>query len=75
MVMREERLSLKTLHIVFIIASTLITFGMGVWGVVQYSAEGRMDYLLMGILCLISGVALLVYGIRFLQKLKHISYL
>ena len=31
--------------------------------------------LIMGVLSLITGIVLVVYGKRFLQKLKHVNYL
>ena len=68
-------MSLKTVHIIFITASVLLALGFGGWALNHYAASGGLGYLLTGVLSLISGVVLVVYGKRFLQKLSHISYL
>ena len=69
-------MSLKTFHIVFISASILLALGIGGWALDNYSAPGgtRGD-LLAGLGSLAVAVALAVYGVYFLKKLKHISYL
>ena len=69
-------MSLKAFHIVFIIAATLLAFGMGVWELVSYFDHngGGMD-LALGIGSALAGMALLVYGKMFLKKLRHVSYL
>jgi hypothetical protein len=69
-------MSLKAIHIVFIIASCLMTAFFGVWAWREYfSAAGSPMHLLYGVLSIIALVALLVYGKYFLKKLKHINYL
>jgi hypothetical protein len=69
-------MSLKTIHIVFIIASCLMTAFFGVWSWREYfSAEGTQAALVYGILSICVFVGLLAYGKYFLKKLKHISYL
>ena len=68
-------MSLKAFHIVFIVVSVLLAFGIGVWGVYYHLTIGNVWYLVMGLGCFIIGVALVVYGINFLHKLKHIGYL
>ena len=69
-------MSLKAIHILFIVASTLLAFGFGAWELRAYYTLGgaRVD-LVMGVVSLCCGVALLVYGRYFLKKLKNISYL
>lgn len=68
-------MSLKAFHIFFLVVATLMVFGFGIWGVYIYIVESTTSYLLLGILSLASGVGLVIYGIKFLQKLKDISYL
>ncbi len=69
-------MSLKAFHIVFIVASTLLTLGFGGWSLRNYFApDGRTLDLVLGALSLAACAALLVYGRYFLKKLKHISYL
>ncbi len=68
-------MSLKTFHVFFISASILLCFGFGVWGMGMFAAEGNTVQLVMGLLSVLSGVFLIWYGIRFLKKLRHVSYL
>ena len=69
-------MSLKTIHIVFVIASCLMTAFFGVWAWREYfSPMGTRAHLIYGVLSIVAFVGLLVYGRYFLKKLKHISYL
>ena len=68
-------MSLKAIHIVFIIASTLLAFGFGAWSLRDYFSNGAPLDLVMGLGSLIVGAALIWYGKYFLKKLKHIGYL
>jgi len=68
-------MSLKAFHIVFIICSILFTFGFGLWGLQSWRNDGGAGDLTLGILSLVAGIGLLVYGRYFLRKFKHISYL
>lgn len=68
-------MSLKALHIVFVTASTVLSFGFGAWELKAYqTSDQRMD-LFLGIGGLVAGLALIIYGKMVLKKLKHISYL
>ena len=69
-------MSLKAFHIIFITASTLLTFGFGAWSLIGYftAKSGTLD-LILGSASLGAGIALIVYGKYFLKKLKNISYL
>lgn len=69
-------MSLKTVHIFFIVASTLMAAFVGVWAL-RYSlyAEGGSGYLALGIGALIASLALPIYGTWFLKKTKDVSYL
>ena len=68
-------MSLKTFHLVFVTASILLGLGVGAWGVLEYRANGELGALAMGILFLVMGIALMIYGRRMLKKTKHIGYL
>lgn len=68
-------MSLKAFHIFFIAVSILLAFGFGVWGMYYHLTYGNVWYLVMGIASLLVGVVLILYGINFLRKLKHTSYL
>jgi hypothetical protein len=68
-------MSLKAFHIVFVAASILLAFFVGVWLLHDYQATREVAELVMGILCVLAGVGLVFYGRSILRKLKHISYL
>ncbi len=68
-------MSLKAFHVFFISVSILTAFGFGVWGISSHFAQPNVWYLLMGVVSVVIGVALIVYGVYFLQKFKHLKYL
>jgi hypothetical protein len=69
-------MSLKAIHIIFIIASSLMMVMFGVWAFREFFAEsGTRIHLIYGLVSIVGLAALLVYGRYFLRKLKHISYL
>lgn len=69
-------MSLKAFHILFVVASTLLTAGFGLWSLREYlSGEGTTGNLVMGVISLTLSVVLIWYGRYVLQKLRHISYL
>jgi len=68
-------MSLKTFHIVFIALSVIMAFGFGAWLINGYFSSHDMIQLFGGALSIIAGGALIVYGIRFLRKLRHVSFL
>ena len=71
----SSNMSLKAFHIVFVIASILLTFFCGIWLLHDYAVTHDRPELPVGIVFLVAGVALLFYGKSVLRKLKHISYL
>lgn len=68
-------MSLKAFHIFFIGLSVLLAFGFGAWSVHVHLTRGSALYLAMGGLSLVLGAVLIAYGVRFLEKLKHVRYL
>lgn len=68
-------MSLKAFHIAFVSLSSLMSFGCGAWGLAQYLESGSIGHLLFALAGLLGGVGLIVYGIRFLRKLKGVSFL
>lgn len=69
-------MSLKAFHIVFVVASTVLAVGFGVWCIQAYRAgEGAAASLGMGIASLVLAIVLIWYGRYVLRKLRHISYL
>jgi DNA-binding transcriptional regulator of glucitol operon len=69
-------MSLKAIHIVFIIASSLMTTFVGWWSFREYFTVSHSPaHLFFGFASVAALVGLLVYGRYFLRKLKHINYL
>jgi hypothetical protein len=68
-------MSLKALHIVFIVASIVLALSFGAWSLNEFAHGGARSNLWFGIGSLVAGVALIVYGKAILRKLKDISYL
>lgn len=59
-------MSLKAVHIVFISLSVLLAFGFGLWSI-------YFHHMLVGLVSFAIGIVLILYGIRFLRKLRHVS--
>ena len=65
-------MSLKAFHIVFIIFSTLLALGVGLWCVWVDLVEGAPIYLAGAIASFVAAVALMVYGVWFYRKMKRL---
>ncbi len=68
-------MSLKALHIVFVIAATLLTAGLAVWFIRNHAETKQTTDLVLGISSAVSSLVLVVYGRAVYKKLKNISYL
>jgi hypothetical protein len=68
-------MSLKAFHIFFIVLSILMSFFSAAWLLYQNAQAHDTAELIVGILFIIAGGALVIYGKSVLRKLKHISYL
>ncbi len=66
-------MSLKAVHILFISLSILLAFGFAAWEIKGYAVSGDVLQLLLGLFSLVAAVGLIVYGVKFLRKLKHVS--
>ena len=68
-------MSLKAFHIFFILMSTALTLGFGVWGTRDFAQSGSWVHLTLGVGSFAASAFLAFYGVWFLRKLKHVSYL
>ena len=66
-------MSLKTFHLIFITAASLLAFGLGWWMLRAYADSGMKADQIYGVTSIGVGVALLVYEIYFIKKLKNVS--
>ena len=65
-------MSLKAFHIVFIVFSTLLAFGCGVWCLWVNSTEATRAYTLGAIFSFTAALALIIYGCWFWRKMKRL---
>ncbi len=70
-----NKMSLKAFHIVFIIISILLGFGVGSWCVIRWHNGEDASFLGIGITFIVSGIVLLIYSRSIIQKLKKYSTL
>ena len=66
-------MSLKAFHVVFIVASIFLSFAVGAWGVVEYRAGGGGQSLAIGVLFYAGGLALVVYAMKFVRKIRELG--
>lgn len=67
-------MSLKAFHIVFITLSTALAIGFGFWSLHDYQMhQGGAGAITLAILSFVTSIALVVYGVWFLKKLKGVS--
>lgn len=65
-------MSLKVFHIVFVIVCVALSLYVGVWGIRDYMIERSNGALALGILFLVSGLVLVVYGRKAFEKLREL---
>jgi hypothetical protein len=65
-------MSLKVFHIVFVIVCIALSLYVGVWGIHDYMQERSIGALSLGILFLLSGLVLVLYGRRAFEKLRDL---
>ena len=61
-------MSLKAFHLIFVTLLTSLSFGCAAWAF-------QAGSVLWGVMAVVTGVLVIVYGIYFLKKLKNVSYL
>jgi hypothetical protein len=61
-------MSLKAFHLIFVTLLTSLSFGCAAWAF-------QAGNLFWGVMGIIAGILVIVYGVYFLKKLKKTSYL
>lgn len=64
-------MSLSTFHQFFIVASTFLALGMGVWSVDAAVSRGDTGAILLAVVSGVLSVSLVVYGIKMRAKLRR----
>ena len=68
-------MSLKAFHIFFIVVSTALCVGFGIWATRDFAQSGSWVNLALGVGSFVGSILLVRYGVWFLRKLKGESYL
>ena len=68
-------MSLKAFHIFFISCSALLAAGIGIGEFVAFAESGKILDAALGGVSILAGVGLVIYGISFLRKLRHVGFL
>jgi hypothetical protein len=63
-------MSLRSIHILFITASTLLALGFGIWCMGTHDGSASGSHQALGLGSFAVAVALMVYGAWFLKKIK-----
>lgn len=66
-------MSLKVVHICFIVAATALAVGFGFWGLRNYSRPGEGLNLFLGAGSFLAAVALVIYLFWFLSEMKKVG--
>lgn len=66
-------LSLRSFHLFFIAVSVLLAAWVGVWGIESWRATQSGGDLGLGLLFVVLGLVLLVYGLRVRKKLRALA--
>ncbi|MGB8355466.1 MAG: hypothetical protein WCD79_16330 [Chthoniobacteraceae bacterium] len=65
-------MSLRAFHIVFIILSTLLSFGFAMWAYGNFQVQKDTTDLAMAVISGAAGIGLIIYGFYFLRKMRKI---
>jgi hypothetical protein len=68
-------MSLKAFHLVFVTVTTMLSFVVAGWAVMQFLDTRHAGYLAAAAGALACGAAMVYYGKVFLKKFKDIGYL
>jgi hypothetical protein len=66
-------LSLRSFHVVFIVASILLSLGVGAWGAQQYLQQSSNQGLAMAVIFFLTGILLSLYALRYFGKLRRLE--
>ena len=66
-------MSLKAFHIFFIAASIVLCGVVATWGVRDFRQSGDVGGLGLAALCVLLGLALIVYGLKVFRKFQELG--
>ena len=67
-------MSLRSFHVVFVVASIALTLMMAVWGGINYGTDGGSVWHLVTMVgALLTGGLLVVYAVKFVRKTRELG--
>ena len=68
-------MSLKSVHIFFVLCTTLLTVVLAVWNYFNWANFGEIFSLVYMIISILCGIVAIGYGKKFLEKFKDLSFM
>ena len=68
-------MSLKSVHIFFVLCTTLLTMVLAVWNYFNWLNFGEMFSLVYMVISILCGIVVIGYGKKFLVKFKDLSFM
>ena len=68
-------MSLKSVHIFFVLCTTLLTMLLAVWNYFNWLNFGEMFSLVYMVISILCGIVVIGYGKKFLVKFKDLSFM
>jgi hypothetical protein len=68
-------MSLKSVHIFFVLCTTLLTVVLAVWNYMNWVNFGESSSLIYMVISVLCGLIAIVYGKKFLVKFKDLSFM
>jgi hypothetical protein len=68
-------MSLKSVHIFFVLCTTLLTVVLAVWNYMNWVNFGEISSLIYMVISALCGLIAIVYGKKFLVKFKDLSFM
>ena len=65
-------MSLRIFHIIFIVASVVLSLFVALWGIREFASERNTAALTLGILFAVTAVGLMIYGKKAFAKLREL---
>lgn len=65
-------MSLRAIHMVFVVATVILSLYVGLWGVREFSREHSAGTLILAVVFFATAVAMVVYGKKAYGKLKEL---
>jgi len=66
-------MSLKTFHVLFICVAVLLCWGFAYWCIAADAAAGNACYGAGGPVAFLCGLGLILYGFKFLQRMRSMN--